>query len=476
MCPDETAAAPAAAPATLAAMAVRRAVQRSAETFLPGVQQVRSGALARQDATAATASPAPPPHGQRALAGELGMAFAGYRAEDGWGMLIGPGGSAGHRWNQPGFDGVAFSESGPLVIHIIDNKSYKGAGRVGRRGVTALTRPNLTRNLDDLIAHVGDPHFDNVPRIGEVRRALRQGRTALASGARLPSNVQLVITNYGGRASGVTRTLAAEGVVFRDLMQSASGSGGGGSAPPPPSAGPATPPRTAAAANRQRLRVLVDLDNATSRSQRFSSRLSGYVGAAGQLLGVLELVGAVSDIADMATQGTVLPDAERQARLVRSQARAAASHAAETYDAISLLDATAAVHAAIQGPSAEHLAELAHRLDLLADPVLADADGYRVLAGKLRSQQQAIRRVSDLYLELAAIPQIGSTAGNASALAMHESLQRLSGLLADAAAQYGQGDTLLRFLGDHLRALAASASREGWRRFAEQLRAAGLLR
>ena len=50
----------------------------------------------------------------RATGGETGMGFAGYRSEEGWAFLTGPGGSAEHRWNEPGFDGVAFKSQGTV--------------------------------------------------------------------------------------------------------------------------------------------------------------------------------------------------------------------------------------------------------------------------------------------------------------------------------------------------------------------------
>src|SRR6266545_3848958 len=64
----------------------------------------------------------------RAVSGEAGMAFAGYPQQQGWAFLAGPGGSAGHRWNEPGFDGVAFRKTGQLEIHILDNKSFARRG------------------------------------------------------------------------------------------------------------------------------------------------------------------------------------------------------------------------------------------------------------------------------------------------------------------------------------------------------------
>jgi hypothetical protein len=151
----------------------------------------------------------------RAVGGEAGMGFAGYRSEEGWAFLNGPGGSAGHSWNEPGFDGVAFKVTGDFEIHILDNKSFARPGNVST--ATALTT-NLLKNLNDLITTVSQPRFNDVPRIQQVRSSLAAARGAVAGGQALPSNVRLVVTNFGGRSTGVTARLAARGVTFRDLM------------------------------------------------------------------------------------------------------------------------------------------------------------------------------------------------------------------------------------------------------------------
>ena len=49
-----------------------------------------------------------------------------------------------------------------------------------------------------------DPSMNDVPRINEVRRALADTEIALRNGTPLPPEVHLVVTNEGGRATGVT--------------------------------------------------------------------------------------------------------------------------------------------------------------------------------------------------------------------------------------------------------------------------------
>jgi len=154
-------------------------------------------------------------HGPRATAGEQGMGFH-YSQEKGWAFLDGPSGSGGgHAWNAGGPDGFAFRTEGAFEMHILDNKSYQTPGDVGH--ATALT-DTLADNVHERLAQAMDPRMNDTPRIDEVRRALADTETALRTGAPLPADVHLVVTNEGGRASGVSPALAGQGVEFRDIQ------------------------------------------------------------------------------------------------------------------------------------------------------------------------------------------------------------------------------------------------------------------
>lgn len=100
------------------------------------------------------------------------MGFA-YGA-DGWAFLEGPSGAGGHRWNGPGADGVAFrtAADGGLEVRILDNKAAKSSAKVGSS--TAL-QENL--DLDDLRDRIAGKHYDNVPRIAELRDVLSSAPT-----------------------------------------------------------------------------------------------------------------------------------------------------------------------------------------------------------------------------------------------------------------------------------------------------------
>jgi hypothetical protein len=159
-------------------------------------------------------------HGPRAVAGEQGMGFH-YSHEKGWAFLDGPSGSGGgHPWNAGGPDGFAYRTEGAFELHILDNKSYQDPGNV--RAASALTE-TLAATVHERLTQAMDPRMNDVPRIDEVRRALADTEAALRSGTPLPSDVHLVVTNEGGRASGVSATLADQGVEFRDIQTPAPG-------------------------------------------------------------------------------------------------------------------------------------------------------------------------------------------------------------------------------------------------------------
>jgi hypothetical protein len=215
----------------------------------------------------------------------------------------------------------------------------------------------------------------------------------------------------------------------------------------------------------QRQRLIMTLEQQTRSAAAFTGRLQNYVRVAGGLLSVLEVVSTVSDALSIAANGTVMPDVQRQADQVERHARDAAGRAQETYDSISLLTSVAQVSDAIERQDTAVLFDLSSALGNLALEVSEQAYRYGELRRDLRARSRALRSLSDLYLQLAAVPQGASTAPNAQALAMHISLQRLSGTLGNAANQYDSAFSLLSYLGRYLSELASRANREAWGRF-----------
>jgi hypothetical protein len=155
------------------------------------------------------------PRHHRGHAGEQGAGFHFYRYQDGWAVVRGPGGSAGHGVTKPGEDGLMFNIR-TKELHIVDNKSLKAEGNVS--SATAIDpQRNLRRNLRDMIRYVRSQSVDALPMRQEVLSRLTKTWAAIDDGRKLPARVSLVVTNYGGRSSGITERLARQGVTFRDV-------------------------------------------------------------------------------------------------------------------------------------------------------------------------------------------------------------------------------------------------------------------
>jgi hypothetical protein len=158
-----------------------------------------------------------PPRGNYeavATYGEQGMAFVGYRMSEGWLIIDGPSGAGGHPYNSPGFDGVAFRVvNGVFELRIVDNKALSNPVV---RSASALTT-NLSKNLADLENHVLSSRFADMPDIQKVRKAITAARTSVAQGLPLPADVTLEVTNFGGVAADVGKSLRDRGIRFRDL-------------------------------------------------------------------------------------------------------------------------------------------------------------------------------------------------------------------------------------------------------------------
>lgn len=146
----------------------------------------------------------------KATLGESTMAFA--HGADGWAFLDGPSGAAGHRWNGSGPDGVAFrtAADGRVEVRILDNKAFKASDNVS--SATALQK-NL--DLYDLRDQIADKHFDNVPRIAELRDVISSAADAARVGKPLPDNLTLGVTTFGGNSRNVTDALLEDGIRFR---------------------------------------------------------------------------------------------------------------------------------------------------------------------------------------------------------------------------------------------------------------------
>lgn len=197
--------------------------QVAAERF---AEEVARGARPAIPATSVPVLSRQPVQGtrlDRGFLGEQNMGFVGYSTRDGWVIVEGPSGSAGHRANAPGFDAVAVRVRGSFEIHLVDNKSFQSAGNVS--SATAITT-NLASNLDALIGRLAGTgaHGLDPAQAQRVLTELRAARGALRAGTPLPGAVRLIVTNAYGASTGVTQRLSSMGVRFRDLNPRPAGS------------------------------------------------------------------------------------------------------------------------------------------------------------------------------------------------------------------------------------------------------------
>jgi hypothetical protein len=154
-----------------------------------------------------------PPGHARGYSGEQDMGF--FLGERGYFFVEGPSGSRGHGVTSRGFDGVAFNPKTRYLI-IYDNKSVKSAGPV--YGATAIDPGrNLVRNLNGVITCL--QQMPDVPNKSEILDLLRRTRTAAQNQGAWPSNVDIAVSNAGGRATGVSSRLSGASIKFIDYYR-----------------------------------------------------------------------------------------------------------------------------------------------------------------------------------------------------------------------------------------------------------------
>ncbi|MBL6458676.1 hypothetical protein JMJ55_25395 [Belnapia sp. T6] len=144
--------------------------------------------------------------------GEQGAGF--FFGAQGYFLVEGPGGSAGHAANAVGFDGVAFNaKTNDLIIY--DNKAF-ASNRDVRSATAVDPSANLARNLDGLIARLRSAR--DIPRRIQILDLLGKTKASLTTaGIAPPRNVRIAITNFGGNSSGITAALRAKGLTFIDM-------------------------------------------------------------------------------------------------------------------------------------------------------------------------------------------------------------------------------------------------------------------
>jgi hypothetical protein len=218
--------------------------------------------------------------------------------------------------------------------------------------------------------------------------------------------------------------------------------------------------------------MLTDMQQQTARNVRFNNRLSTYKLIAGGLFAVLDYIGTVSDMLQIATEGTLFPEARRQANLVVEQAQEAQIWAEETTNSISLVQATILIGDAMERGDADLLIELSSYYETLAEELRPPAEQFRELSERLRAHAEAIKLMADLFGKLVGVPQGITTAPNAQQLAMHISLVPLAGRLNTAAEYYEQAAIQIGFYQEYLEGVSYVANRGYWEvRFGEMVMA-----
>jgi hypothetical protein len=158
------------------------------------------------------------PEHAKGYQGEQRMGFERYNTAAGWKLITGPGGSAGHRVTQKGEDALAYNPKKDR-LELADNKSFAPNKDPNKNEVSSATaidpEKNLLRNVGKLIDHVRGMKglFPEKRRVLELLNATRD---ALEKGKKIPKNVRLVVTNFGGASDRVSQRLADAGVVFED--------------------------------------------------------------------------------------------------------------------------------------------------------------------------------------------------------------------------------------------------------------------
>jgi hypothetical protein len=248
------------------------------------------------------------------------------------------------------------------------------------------------------------------------------------------------------------------------------GGGGGGGLPvvpaaPAPSTGTMrfTPPRIASAlVLRQQASLLAQMQAQTQRSIRLTARVQLVARGVSGLLSILSTIGTLRTMHQVGTYGTIFHEAEEQVDHVGEYGREMEQWVEETTDQISLLGAIAAITDADEREDSQALFDIDSSLTDLYMQLSPKADQFKEWAADLRAREKALDILADFFGDMVSVPQGPTTAPNAEALAMHISLQRLSGRMGAAAAHFETAEKQLQFYVDYLTTLAGQANDKAW--------------
>jgi hypothetical protein len=259
----------------------------------------------------------------------------------------------------------------------------------------------------------------------------------------------------------------------------ASSSGGGGSTSPPPTAGGTTgatgvtgaargpirlvgPTPATPSAIRAQASAIATLGRETQRSVRLTGRIRIIGRGVSGLLGVLGTIATLRSMQQMATHGTLFSGAEAQAERIGNQGREMKEWAISTTNNISLLQVMAAITDADERDDGPALFDIDESLTDIIEQFREKHEKIQDYAQNLRAREAALDVLVSFFGDLVSVPMGATTAPNADALAMHVSLQRLSGRVGSAADEFEAAENQLQFYIDYLESLAKAANSRAW--------------
>jgi len=132
------------------------------------------------------------------------------RAASSRGEIILDCGSGPEGWNQHGPDLVTLAEAadGRLVVKFYDNKAYSA-----ERNVSAVGALNRTLDLGGYVNEWKD-HLAKGDSLSPAARKMFEAAIEVVETD--PTRIERVVSNWNGRASGVTDRIAGDGIGFED--------------------------------------------------------------------------------------------------------------------------------------------------------------------------------------------------------------------------------------------------------------------
>jgi hypothetical protein len=225
--------------------------------------------------------------------------------------------------------------------------------------------------------------------------------------------------------------------------RSGPGGGGGNVHSPHPTSPPHVPsidPQLAVRGQKFIIQLAKETREAANQARRFKL----YGQAIGALLEALDYLNVYGDAMSMLAHGTVFPDEQQQAEQIKRDAKEVLDNALERYNNTPMTLGADLLNRAIEQRDKGALADLDQQTRLYAESTTPIRQTCEEDATSTALRSSTLLELSRLYKKLVGFPSGLSTAGNAQALAMSESLLHLAGPLSDASQHYKEAAGWLR--------------------------------